>query len=59
LNDVAWQMEAEQMPMEWPMGWLEQYYGEQPQGVAMEWNVPMDITQLQPSQIPPEWIMLG
>lgn len=61
LNDVAWQMDASQIPPEaiwWPMWGLEQYYGEMPQGVGMEWNIPVDIAQLTPDQVPEEGIML-
>lgn len=61
LNDVAWQMDESQLPQEamwWPMWGLEQYYGEMPQGVGMEWNIPIDVTQLTPEQVPEEGIML-
>lgn len=61
LNDVAWQIDASQIPTEqiqWPMEWLSQYYWGVPQWVAMEGNVPIDISQLSPEQVPQEWILM-
>lgn len=60
LNDVAWEMDAAQMPVDaGAMEGLSQYYGWMPQGIGMEGNIPVDINSLQPEQVPQEGIMLG